>query len=57
MKKLSILLAIVVLAAAVGIGVLVNRNNTVNKELASVESAKAKLETKVGELETAKNEL
>ena len=41
MKKLSILLAVVVLLAAVGIGVLVNQKNQVNTQL---NEAKAKTE-------------
>ena len=68
MKKLSILLAIVVLLAAVGIGVLVNQKNKANTELtaatAKVGETQAALDEavkKTGEvetqLETAKTDL
>ncbi|NLW20049.1 MAG: hypothetical protein GXY84_01555 [Clostridiales bacterium] len=49
MKKLSILLAVVVLAAAIGIGVLVNQKNKANTDLTAAN-------TRVSEVQTALDE-
>ncbi|HHT07797.1 MAG: hypothetical protein ACOYI6_05660 [Christensenellales bacterium] len=68
MKKLSIILAVVVLAAAIGIGVLVNQKggitadlNKANKQIAEVQGkldeATKKAEELQGEVDAAKTEL
>lgn len=53
MKKLAIILAVVVLAAAIGIGVLVGQKNTANTALQKAQEQVTKL---TGELETVKTE-
>lgn len=60
MKKLAIILAVVVLAAAIGIGVLVGQKNTANTALTKAQEQVTKAEEQVskltGELEAAKAE-